>query len=364
MNASFNTTQTDESKRWDTTTKVHLFFKLIKAIHHLSNISQQQTPKPIERTKQTLIHLIKPAMPSERTQDLIYGNAKNWETTTMLILTHHYNELITELIMELKKVRTDNWKDPLIISAQWARRDLGRRLRPQTVQKAEEIIQTNLTQMDNTHIRLSNIQYTTEPGTQSSPTPRITTTTVTAERHRPASYSPRPASTQNTPERHSYIQGSPEHRRRNRRPGGRSSGDQGPREQPATHTTERQITVTAVVHHPETYSPKTATPARRREDQQPREQRQPRDRRPGATRGTTRVPAARRGARRSPETGRAMQVPGARRGTRRRDRRSDNARSRATGTQTMWILLLYSQWDYLSMRPPGSQRYTGGVEIQ
>ncbi|TWW67534.1 hypothetical protein D4764_02G0005750 [Takifugu flavidus] len=47
---------------------------------------------PTENMTKTLATSIKPSTPSDNTMDLIWGNAKNWAVTTLLILRDHYLE--------------------------------------------------------------------------------------------------------------------------------------------------------------------------------------------------------------------------------------------------------------------------------
>lgn len=68
---------------------VRILHRLIKATHHLQNVSRADPPGTIVKMTQTLSALIKPSTPSEKTTDFISGNAKNWEYATMLILRDH-----------------------------------------------------------------------------------------------------------------------------------------------------------------------------------------------------------------------------------------------------------------------------------
>lgn len=86
----------------------------------------------------TLTSFIKPAVPTSQTLDLIMGNAKNWGHTTIIILSNHYKDQITELIQELHGFGDAPWQQPFAVAANWARRSLGRRLLPQSVREAEE----------------------------------------------------------------------------------------------------------------------------------------------------------------------------------------------------------------------------------
>lgn len=145
MDTQGNTTRTDF------TNKVRLFHKIIKSVHHLKNVTQKQAPKALLRITQQLINTIKPAMPTDRTLDLIQGNARNWELTTVIILTDHYKDSLESLKTELHLDPTEDWSEAFEIAANWAKRRLGRRLLPETVQEAEEIIEKGLSNVEETN---------------------------------------------------------------------------------------------------------------------------------------------------------------------------------------------------------------------
>lgn len=129
-------------------TKVRLLHRLIKATHHLQNVSRGDPPITITRMTQTLTALIKPATPSENTLDLISGNAKNWELTTMLILKDHHLEVMEKEIANFMTFPTFEWKRPFAIAADQARRNLGRRLQGETVQQAEALLLARLAEKE------------------------------------------------------------------------------------------------------------------------------------------------------------------------------------------------------------------------
>lgn len=156
----------EQSKRQEFVNKVHVFHKISKTMHHLSNISKNKIPKPIKRTTQS-ISLIEPAMQIEYTRDLILGKAKNWETTTMQILMEHCNDVIIQLTTKLQLLREEDWRDAFTVAVRWARRGLGRRLRFESIQKAEEIIQINSLQRSKTNTEIQNTntgQQQIQPG--------------------------------------------------------------------------------------------------------------------------------------------------------------------------------------------------------
>lgn len=109
-------------------------------MHHLHNVSQDDPPITINKMTQTLTALIKPSTPSDNTMDLIYGNAKNWAVTTVLILRDHYSEVMENEINSLFALSNPSWEQPFETAANWARRNLGRRLLPETVERAEALL--------------------------------------------------------------------------------------------------------------------------------------------------------------------------------------------------------------------------------
>lgn len=120
--------------------KVRILHRIIKATHHLHNVSQEKPPLTIAKMTRTLSSLIKPSTPSDSTTDLIVGNAKNWEFTTVLILRDHYLKVIDSEIENLLALPDRSWKEPFSVAANWARRNLGRRLLAETVQQAEALL--------------------------------------------------------------------------------------------------------------------------------------------------------------------------------------------------------------------------------
>lgn len=120
--------------------KVRILHRLIKATHHLHNVSQEKPPLTIAKMTRTLGSLIKPSTPSDNTTDLIVGNAKNWEFTTVLILRDHYMKVIDSEMENLLALPDRSWKEPFSVAANWARRNLGRRLLAETVQQAEALL--------------------------------------------------------------------------------------------------------------------------------------------------------------------------------------------------------------------------------
>ena len=121
---------------------VRKMHSVIKTVHHLQNV----TPKPgkseplmISRMVGILAEMIKPAVPTQKTVDLIIGNAKNWGYNTYLILQEHYERSLQELLHELAPLLTPKWKEAFEVSVRWAKRNLSR-LTQDVIDQAEAMI--------------------------------------------------------------------------------------------------------------------------------------------------------------------------------------------------------------------------------
>lgn len=134
-----------ESQDPDFIFKVRIIHRLIKSAHHLKNISGTSPPPIISRTTQNLATFIKPASPNDATQTLLEGNAKNWEYTALLILRQHYEEAMANDLQDLSEFPSEEWEGPFQIATSWARRNLGRRLRSETLRETEALLREVLT---------------------------------------------------------------------------------------------------------------------------------------------------------------------------------------------------------------------------
>lgn len=106
---------------------VRKFYKIIKMVHHLQNVTpdeEQSAPRMISRMVDVLAGMIKPAVPTEATLDLIVGNAKNWGHTTLLILQDHYKDGLDGLMRDLSSQWDPDWKTQFEVACRWARRNL------------------------------------------------------------------------------------------------------------------------------------------------------------------------------------------------------------------------------------------------
>lgn len=125
------------------TTKVRALHRLLKAKHHLQNVSNEsRDPPAIQRITRHLETVIKPAQPGTRTTDLISGNARYWAQNTMCILRQHYED---QMLSE-KEFLFDIGGDllaPLEIATKWARRNLGKRFSSRTAEAVREYLFRN-----------------------------------------------------------------------------------------------------------------------------------------------------------------------------------------------------------------------------
>ncbi|XP_013855710.1 uncharacterized protein LOC106511507, partial [Austrofundulus limnaeus] len=123
--------------------KIRLLHKLIKAIHHSAIATAKSYPPAVQKIQNHLATVIKPAHPTDRTTNLIAANAQNWAYNTMLVLQEHYDAAIAQILQELTLYSPDDLKMPFEIATKWARRNLGRRLKQETLDQAQTLITPN-----------------------------------------------------------------------------------------------------------------------------------------------------------------------------------------------------------------------------
>lgn len=131
----------------DFTVKVRILHRIIKTVHHLKNVSGEEPPTTIERMTKTLSTFIKPASPSPATTQLIDGNARHWAHTTLLILRDHYDRSLDAEVERLAALTTPDFEEPFQVATIWARRNLGRRLLPETLEQSEAVIIAKLSDL-------------------------------------------------------------------------------------------------------------------------------------------------------------------------------------------------------------------------
>lgn len=128
----------------DFSTKVRVIHRLIKTVHHLKNVTSDTYPPSLIKITNNLKTVIKPAAPTKHTQNKIEENAKNWAHTTMAILRQHYTQSVEEDLKALSEFSRQDWKGPFEIATSWAKRNLGRRLQPDSLEQARAEIVAKL----------------------------------------------------------------------------------------------------------------------------------------------------------------------------------------------------------------------------
>ncbi|KAL3995692.1 hypothetical protein ACER0C_008348 [Sarotherodon galilaeus] len=128
----------------DFSTKVRIIHRLIKAVHHLKNVTSDIYPPSLDKIAHNLKTVIKPAVPTKHTQNKIEENAKNWARTTIVILRQHYTQSVEEELIALSEFSRQDWEGPFEIATSWAKRNLGRRLQPDSMEQARAEIVAKL----------------------------------------------------------------------------------------------------------------------------------------------------------------------------------------------------------------------------
>ncbi|XP_023820351.1 uncharacterized protein LOC110014552 [Oryzias latipes] len=133
-----------DPRYWTGPQNLRIIHRLLKAVHHLQNVNQEKLPPSLDRITQNLATVIKPANPTRTTLTLIEGNAKYWAHNTTLILRDHYNDNIDEEVQRLSKFPIKDWAAPFDIASSWAKRNLGPRLKQETLDHAHAVIVAKL----------------------------------------------------------------------------------------------------------------------------------------------------------------------------------------------------------------------------
>ena len=120
---------------------IRVTHNLIVAHHHLAIFETQEHPPTIQRKEEELMHLIKPAKPTDQTLLLLEGNAKNWAHTTSIILQNHYHTIIEEAKNELSHCLTSDFDKSYQIAKGWARKKFGKRLTAGTLNITKTILE-------------------------------------------------------------------------------------------------------------------------------------------------------------------------------------------------------------------------------
>ena len=120
----------------DFSAKNKIIYSVIKALHHLDNVTCPVPPVTITRMVRLLTQVIKPAAPNSATLSLIHGNAENWAYTTTIILRDHYRENLENQVRLFSLLPGPEWQQNYEIASAWARRHFGPRLLQGTLDEA------------------------------------------------------------------------------------------------------------------------------------------------------------------------------------------------------------------------------------
>lgn len=118
--------------------KVRHLFKIIKATHHFHNANSFDPPIAIRNTTNALMSCIKPAFTTDEVSLELERNSRQWQDNTLKTLRTHYSNIIEKEIHTLADFPDLSWQGPLEIATSWARRNLGRRLKPSTLRDVKQ----------------------------------------------------------------------------------------------------------------------------------------------------------------------------------------------------------------------------------
>lgn len=110
-------------------------YELIKMVHHIGNVSTQVEPPTIRQLVDFMSNVIAQALPTHKTQTLLKGNTRNWGYTIQQILEDHYVSGIEHVCHELEDYMDEDWDRAFEVAGKWARRDLGCRSKPDTMEQ-------------------------------------------------------------------------------------------------------------------------------------------------------------------------------------------------------------------------------------
>lgn len=148
-------------------------YKLIRMVRHLHNVSIEENPNAqpptIKRLVEHLTGIIKPAIPSQHTRTLLEGNAKNWGYNTQLILEEHYQSGIDQILTELTSLIKEDWHLAFEVAKRWADRNIGHRLKQDTLKHTEALIVSVVQTSPNPSVQDNVSTQVIEISTQTSP---------------------------------------------------------------------------------------------------------------------------------------------------------------------------------------------------
>lgn len=120
--------------------KVGTIYKIIKAKHHMNQVSKECPPKFIIYFKQLLGNKIRPAMASDFIKQDIWKNANEWHNHTLSSLKKHYHMVIQEQLQVFFNLPDIEWQLPFQVAQKWASTSLGRRLQQDTLLQTKQLL--------------------------------------------------------------------------------------------------------------------------------------------------------------------------------------------------------------------------------
>lgn len=87
---------------------------------------------------------VQPALPSFNTEQLIFGNARNWLHTGVDILKDHYEEALQKARAELLETSRVHWEEAWQVAIRWARHNL-KTVREATIERATAAVTRMMT---------------------------------------------------------------------------------------------------------------------------------------------------------------------------------------------------------------------------
>lgn len=120
--------------------KVGIIYKILKAKHHMNQVTKDTPPIFINNFTLMLGRKIKPAMISDFIKQEIWDNARKWQQSTLLSLKTHYNTVIKEQLDIFFNLPDDEWQRPFKTAIKWAKINMGKRLQKNTIIQTEKIL--------------------------------------------------------------------------------------------------------------------------------------------------------------------------------------------------------------------------------
>ena len=121
---------------------VRTFYKLLQCIHHQNIINDQingNWSKAFKNKNRQLNDFIKPVFPTEIVKNEIKSINLNWTLQILETLNTHYTDSATKLKMEIEAIPQNIKQDSLEKAISRAKKNFGKKLKPDTIQKLNEM---------------------------------------------------------------------------------------------------------------------------------------------------------------------------------------------------------------------------------